>query len=157
MSLCYGATSPQCLWKSADCTVHSFSDHPLRFFFFLLQLSKAIITTPRCGSVLAMADKGREIVSNDGSTSVQTSQSCLFQQQLRRQEGAPWLALKSLVSLLLVMPCQVFYGRRVSRGSRKGDLKAKQNAWNKKGKKQRCGGRAGGGARWIGMRLAHWQ
>lgn len=50
------------------------------FFFFLPQLGKAIITALRCESVLAMADKGSEIVSNDGSTSAATSQSCLFQQ-----------------------------------------------------------------------------
>ena len=49
-------------------------------FFFLPRLSKAIITALRCESVLAMADKGSEIVSNDGSTSAATSQSCLFQQ-----------------------------------------------------------------------------
>lgn len=47
---------------------------------FLPKLSKAIITAPQCKSVLAMADKGWEIVSNDGSTSAETSHSCLFQQ-----------------------------------------------------------------------------
>ncbi|KAM7382922.1 hypothetical protein PAMP_002617 [Pampus punctatissimus] len=44
------------------------------------KLSKAIITALWCKSVLAMADKGWKIVSNDGSTSAETSQSCLFQQ-----------------------------------------------------------------------------
>lgn len=66
--------------KTCNCTPLPFSDHPLLFFFFLPQLGKAIITALRCESVLAMADKGSEIVSNDGSTSAATSQSCLFQQ-----------------------------------------------------------------------------
>lgn len=65
------------LWKTSNCTV---SDHPLFPPVFLPKLSKAIITAPQCKSVLAMADKGWEIVSNDGSTSAETSQSCLFQQ-----------------------------------------------------------------------------
>lgn len=43
------------------------------------QLSKAI-TALWCKSFFAIVDKGWEVVSNDGSTSDETSQSCLFQQ-----------------------------------------------------------------------------
>lgn len=68
------------LWKTSNCMALPLSLIILFSPFFLTQLSKAIITAPRCESVLAMADKSREIVSNDGSTSAETSQSCLFQQ-----------------------------------------------------------------------------
>lgn len=71
---------PSHLRKTSNCTLLPVSDHPLFFLLFLLHLSKAIITALRCESVLAMADKGWEIVSNDGSTGAETSQSCLFQQ-----------------------------------------------------------------------------
>lgn len=78
----YG-TTPLTLMKNLKLHAAPFLWSSSFFFlpsFFLPQLSKAIITAPRCKSVLAMADKGWEIVSNDGSTSAETSQSCLFQQ-----------------------------------------------------------------------------
>lgn len=47
---------------------------------FLPQLRTAIITGLQSEDASAVADKGWQIVSNDGSTSAGASQSCLFQQ-----------------------------------------------------------------------------